>query len=237
MVDWVAWSLCQNEISPQVHHQTEPLKCLDNWNLKAGQPHLINWTIPDWYDHNVHWRGWILLDAMDTHIIPCPSESDVPCDPLILGTQGKEFSSGEMIEGAFKLNELRKALLEFLLDLQTLNITVLAPAPTLMFDRSHEGINWLGEDLCCLCYGMVDLVGFFRWASSVLSRELANHRVWHSIVKVYDWLDYNFQGTSIGYIIHLEAHQTEFSFQFCIQNGVPLCYPWYNKYREMSCLK
>ena len=228
----------KSQISPQARHRTEPLKRLDNWDLNAGRPRLIDWaTVPDWYDRNVHWRGWIPRDAVDSNVIPCPSESGIPREPLIVGTQGKEYLSEDTIEGAFKLNELRKALLDFLPDIKTLHIPIPAPAPTSMFDKAYEDAEQLGEDLCRLCYGMVDLVGFFRWASSVFSREIASRRVWYSIVEGYKWLDYNFRDKSIGYLVHLEAHRTEFSFQFCIQNGVPLYYPWYNQYREIPCLK
>ena len=228
----------KSQISPEAHLHTEPLKHLYNRDLNTGQPRLIDWaTIPDWYDHSVHWRGWILVDALDTDIIPCPSESHIPFDPIIVGTLGKEFLTEEMIGGAFKLNNLRKELLDFFLDLKRLHIPIPAPALTLMFDKAYEDTDQLREDLCHLCYGMLDLIGFFRWASFVFSRELARCRVWHSIIDIYEWLDYSFVGKSIGYLVHLEAHQTEFSFQFCIQNEVPLYYPWYNKYREIPCLK
>ena len=146
------------------------------------------------------------MDALDTNIIPCLSESCIPCDPIIVGTLGKEFLTEETIEGAYKLNNLRKELLDFLPDLKRLHIPIPAPALTSMFDKAYEDADQLGEDLCCLCYRMLDLIGFFRWAFFVFSRELARCRVWRSIVDIYEWLDYSFTGKSIGYLVHLEAH-------------------------------
>ena len=214
------------QISPLAHLHTEPLKHLHNWDLNTGQPCSIDWpTVPDWYDRNVHWRGWIPVDTLGTNIIPCPSESKIPCNPIIVGTQGKEFLSENTTEVAFKLNELRNLLLDFLPDLKTLHIPIPAPVRTSMFDKAYGDADKLGEDLCCLCYGMLDLIGFFRWAHSVFSRELSSCRAWHSIIALYEWLDYDFQGKSIGYLVHLEAHRAEFGFQFCIQNEVPFYYP------------
>ena len=133
-------------------------------------------------------------------------QRSTPCDPLIVGTKGKEFLSEDTIKGAFKLNELWDTLVDFLPDLKRFYIPIPAPVQTLMFDRAYRDTDQLGEDLCRLCYGMLDLVGFFRWVHSVFSRELGSCRVWHSIIKIYEWLDYSFEGKNIRYLVHLEAH-------------------------------
>ena len=58
VVEGLQWMMLgpsvKSQISPEAHLHTEPLKHLYDWDLNAGQPHLIDWaTVPDWYDLSV----------------------------------------------------------------------------------------------------------------------------------------------------------------------------------------
>ena len=84
---------------------------------------------------------------------------------------------------------------------------------------------------------MLDLVGFFRWVARVFERELNNLKSGKTVTELYKWFDRNFNGKSIGYLIHLDAHRREFGFHFCIDEGVPFYYPWLDAYTVMPWLR
>ena len=70
-------------------------------------------------------------------------------------------------------------------------------------------------DLCRLCYHMLDLVGFFRWAACIFDEEIKHNTV-KVVAETYKWLNKTFTGRNISYKIHLDASCREFGFRLYI---------------------
>ena len=213
--------------------ETLPLSRLDDWDLEEGRPRIINWSEQaDWYDRQLHWRGWIPEGIIGSPIVPKPVKKLLPYDPAKGALKGSSVLSKNTLDAAYRLNTLRNGLKVFLSDLTACSIPVPEEVDLPSLQEPCTSSARLLTALCRFCYGIVDLIGFFRWAACVFEREIDSQNTPHNITQTYKWLGENFPGKSIGYLIHLEAHHREFGFRLCLKEGVPFYYPWFNRYNN-----
>ena len=153
---------CDGQISPLAAKNMLPLARLYAWDFVEGKPQIIDWSATtDWYEWAFHWRGWIPRGAMGGSIIPRPSQSMLPHNPMLGTLKGTDVLPEATIHVAHKLNILRTKLKSLLPDLHTLMIPVPAEVDCLMVGRSCKTSKELMLVLCRFCYGLLDLVGFF----------------------------------------------------------------------------
>ena len=225
-------------VSPNAKFNNLPLKRLDDWDLDLGCPRVVDWAVfADWYERKFHWRGWIPTGAIGGDIIPRPSASMLPRDPMLKPLQGEDVLPAATLEAMVKLNTLRASMLKLLPEINRFYIPIPGELDLSLLRRVYRDSRRLLTDLCRSCYHMLDLVGFFRWAARVFEKELNNPKSGKTVTELYKWFDRNFNGKSIGYLIHLDAHRREFRFRFCIDEGVPFYYPWLDAYTVMPWLR
>ena len=200
---------------------------------------MIDWAIfADWYERDLHWRGWIPTGAIGGHIIPRPSASMLPRDPMLKPLRGQDVLPTATVQAMEKLNALRTALLTLCQDIKVLNIPIPDELDLSLLHRLYRRSECLLKDLCRSCYRMLDLVGFFRWAVCIFTRELhSEDDAGRIVAETYEWLDDNFKGKSIGYLIHLDAHHREFGFRLCMNERIPFYYPWLDTFTTMPWLR
>ena len=59
---------------------------------------------------------------------------------------------------------------------------------------------------CQFCYGMADLLGFFRWCACIFDREIDSQNTLRFISNSFEWLGENFTGKGMGYLVQLLAN-------------------------------
>lgn len=227
-VQWVCLDgPCDGRISPSAAKNMLALARLDDWDLDEGKPRIIDWSaMPDWYERGLHWRGWIPRGAMGGSIIPRPSKSILRHDSGFGFLKGTDVLPEVAVDAAQKLNLLRRKLVLLLVDLDILRIPIPEEVDCALIKRSCQNYKELLLILCRFCYGLLDLVGFFRWAACVFDRDIDSQNSPKIVTETYEWLNENFYGENIGYLVHLEAHRLEFGFRHCLQEDVPFYYPW-----------
>lgn len=225
-----------SRISPNAKFNTLPERRLNNWDFNLGCPHPIDWSsFADWYERGVHWRGWIPEGAIGGGIIPRPSMEILPRDPMLRPLRGAEVLPSAAVEAIHRLNALRMQL-KSLPGMRELGISIPGELDISLHGRLYRTSDALLTDLCRLCYHMLDLVGFFRWAACVFDEEIKRNTV-KVVAETYKWLNETFTGRNIGYLIHLDASRREFGFRLCIDREVPFYYPWLPAYKTMPWLR
>jgi hypothetical protein len=231
-VQWVCLDgPCDGRISPLAAKNMLALARLDDWDFDEGKPRIINWSATaDWYKWSRHWRGWIPRGVMGGTIIPKPSKSMLRSGSSFATLKGIDVLPEVAVDAAHKLNQLRSILMSFLPDLKILQIPVPDEADCSLIRRSCQSSKELLLILCRFSYGLLDLVGFFRWAACVFDRDIVGQNLPKVVTQTYEWLDENFYGENLGYLVHLEAHRQEFGFRLCLEESVPFYYPWQARY-------
>ena len=221
-------------VSPNAKFNNLPLKRLDDWDLDLGCPRVVDWAVfADWYERKFHWRGWIPTGAIGGDIIPRPSASMLPRDPMLKPLQGEDVLPAATLEAMVKLNTLRASMLKLLPEINRFYIPIPGELDLSLLHHVYRDLRRLLTNLCRSCYHMLNLVGFFCWAAHIFERELNNPESGKTVTKLYKWFNRNFNGKSIRYLIHLDTHRREFGFHFCIDEGVPFYYPWLDAYTVM----
>ena len=118
-------------IQAQASKETWPLSRLDNWDLEGGQPHIINWSEQaDWYDRQLHWRGWIPEGIIGSPIVLKPVKKLLPYNLAKGALKGSSVLSKNTLDTTYWLNTLQNGLKVFLSDLTACSIHVPGSWPT-----------------------------------------------------------------------------------------------------------
>ena len=218
-------------IHPEAISSTQPQLRADEWDIDECKPKILDWTeFADWYDRSYHWRGWIPEKALGNSIIPLPNKKMAPYDPAKGAIAVITFLPKVSIDAAHRFNELRSSLKRLLPDLTTYDIPIPKEVDLAALKIPCSSYPQLLSTLCRFCYGMADLLGFFRWCACVFDREIDSQNASRFISNSFEWLGKNFTGKGIGYLVHLDAHYREFGFTLCLQEGIPFYYPWLRHY-------
>lgn len=173
-VQWVSMngpSYDSIPISATKHIQ--PLLWTDKWDLEEGKPKVIDWSIQaDWYERNLHWRGWISKDTMGSSLIPRPLKKILLYDPVKGALTGITVLIKDTLKAAKCFNTLRSKLENFLLDLRTWKIPLPDKVDLISLQEPRSSSTKLLTILCWFCYQMLDLLGFIKWAACIFDWEI-----------------------------------------------------------------
>ena len=112
----------------------------------------------------------------------------VPYDPAKGAIAVITFLPKVSIDAAHQFNELRSSLKRLLPDLTTYDIPIPKEVDLAALKIPCSSYSQLLSTLCRFCYGMADLLGFFRWCACVFDREIDSQNASRFISNSFEWL-------------------------------------------------
>jgi hypothetical protein len=193
---------------------------------RHGRPSTIDWTVSaDWYDREVHWRGFTPSLEEELHIWR------LSADHIAIDVRSPSSFIIDL-DIAKKCIRQIASLFDIITDINTVlslpqDKVKAPPKPsTQPFDRKHGSEGAVMGSLAVVRRGFLDGLAYFCWVQTVFEEQLSAANIPNRIAqKSEPWMHY-LGREKTGYLFDLSRHWREISLGYYVAKNIPVHYMW-----------